>query len=103
MFVTNSSTLFDRMLDWSRQVDDLVARSTPTANAAPRGQLWLPPVDVSPDPYDNFLLSIAAGGRADYLVTGDKADLLALGRHGGTRIVTVAPSSAMKLVGLNQL
>ena len=34
------------MLDWSRQVDDLVARSTPTANAAPRGQLWLPPVDV---------------------------------------------------------
>ena len=46
MFVTNSSTLFDRMLDWSRQVDDLVARSTPTANAAPRGQLWLPPVDV---------------------------------------------------------
>ena len=46
MFVTNSSTLFDRMLDWSRQLDDLAARSTPAADPAVRGQLWLPPVDV---------------------------------------------------------
>lgn len=30
----------------------------------------LPVVDVSPDPYDNYLLSIAVGGAADYLVTG---------------------------------
>jgi uncharacterized protein len=49
----------------------------------------LPPVDVSPDPYDNYLLSIACGGEADYLVTGDKAHLLALGAHAGTTIVSV--------------
>ena len=49
----------------------------------------LPEVDVSPDPYDNYLLSIASGGEADYLVTGDKPDLLALGSYDGTRIVSV--------------
>lgn len=49
----------------------------------------LPPVDVSPDPYDNYLLSLAAGGEADYLVTGDKPDLLGLGRYEGTKIVSV--------------
>ncbi len=49
----------------------------------------LPPVDVSPDPYDNYLLSIASGGEADYLVSGDKPDLLALGHHQGTKIVSV--------------
>jgi hypothetical protein len=49
----------------------------------------LPLVDVSPDPYDNYLLSLASGGKADYLVTGDKPHLLALGRHDGTKIVSV--------------
>jgi putative PIN family toxin of toxin-antitoxin system len=49
----------------------------------------LPPVEASPDPYDNYLLSIACGGEADYLVTGDKAGLLALGSHAGTKIVSV--------------
>jgi hypothetical protein len=49
----------------------------------------LSPVDVSPDPYDNYLLSIASGGAADYLVTGDKTGLLALGHYAGTRIVSV--------------
>lgn len=49
----------------------------------------LPPVDVSPDPYDNYLLSLASGGEANYLVTGDKPDLLALGHHDGTKIVSV--------------
>ena len=41
----------------------------------------LPLVDVSPDPYDNYWLSIASGGEADYLVSGDKPDLLALGHY----------------------
>jgi predicted nucleic acid-binding protein len=50
----------------------------------------LPVVEASPDPYDNYLLSIAIGGRADYLVTGDKHDLLALKKHGGVAIVTVS-------------
>ena len=49
----------------------------------------LPPVDVSPDQYDNYLLSIASGGRANYLVTGDKRDLLALRKHESTSIVSV--------------
>lgn len=49
----------------------------------------LPPVEVSPDPYDNYMLSIASGGKADYLVTGDKSHLLALDSHAGTRIVSV--------------
>lgn len=50
----------------------------------------LPAVDVSPDPYDNYLLSIATRGQADYLVTGDKHDLLALKKYGGTSIVAVS-------------
>ena len=49
----------------------------------------LPQVDLSPDPFDNYLLAMAQVGRADYLVTGDKADLLLLASHGATRIVTV--------------
>ena len=49
----------------------------------------LPQVDLSPDPFDNFLLAMAQTGNADYLVTGDKADLLSLEGHGATRIVTV--------------
>ncbi|MFZ2109139.1 MAG: putative toxin-antitoxin system toxin component, PIN family [Roseiarcus sp.] len=49
----------------------------------------LPVVTVSPDPWDNYLLATAAAGGADFLVTGDKRDLLPLGRYGGAKIVTV--------------
>ena len=48
----------------------------------------LPPVQRSPDPRDDFLLGLCEVGKADWLVTGDKHDLLALGRHGSTRIVS---------------
>lgn len=48
----------------------------------------LVPVEVSPDPYDNYLLSLASGGKADYLVTGDKPGLLSLGTYAGTKIVS---------------
>lgn len=47
-----------------------------------------PSLDISPDPYDNFLLGMAQASRADLLVTGDKRDLLALGSHLGTRILS---------------
>jgi predicted nucleic acid-binding protein len=47
------------------------------------------PVDLSPDPYDNYLLALAAGGHADYLVTGDKTGVLAFDPYAGTKIVTV--------------
>jgi uncharacterized protein len=44
-------------------------------------------VERSPDPKDNYLLAMAQTGRADYLITGDKADLLSLGHFGPTRIL----------------
>jgi putative PIN family toxin of toxin-antitoxin system len=49
----------------------------------------LPQVDISRDSADNYLLALAEAGAADYLVTGDKADLLAIGKHGSTTIVSV--------------
>lgn len=60
----------------------------------------LPPVERSPDPGDDFLLALCDAGRADRLVTGDKDDLLALGRHGRTRIVGAAEMAAeLRLAG----
>ena len=49
----------------------------------------LPVVDASPDPDDNYLLALAAAGAADFLVTGDKHDLLRLAVYEGTKIITV--------------
>ncbi len=49
----------------------------------------LPKVDVADDPGDNYLLAMAAAGDAQYLVTGDKSDLLALEQYRGTQLVTV--------------
>lgn len=49
----------------------------------------LPKLDISPDPYDNYLLAIAQESAAHYLISGDKRDVLALGRHAGTKIVSV--------------
>ena len=50
----------------------------------------LPHVRRSPDPRDDFLLGLCEAGRANWLVTGDKDDLLALERHAATRIVNAA-------------
>jgi putative PIN family toxin of toxin-antitoxin system len=50
----------------------------------------LPDVQRSPDPRDDFLLGLCEAGQADWLVTGDKNDLLALDRHEQTHIVTAA-------------
>ena len=41
------------------------------------------------DPKDNFLLSLAVDGKADYLLTGDK-DLLVLEKIGDTDIKTIS-------------
>ncbi len=49
----------------------------------------LPVVTVSTDPYDNYLLAMASAGSADFLVTGDQRDLLALKLYEGTKIITV--------------
>ena len=47
-------------------------------------------VNVSRDPKDNKFLEAAVQGRAAYLVTGDKKDLLSLQTYKGIRIVTPA-------------
>ena len=48
----------------------------------------LPTVELSPDPDDNPVLAMAEASQAQFLITGDKKDLLALGKIGGTHIVT---------------
>lgn len=48
----------------------------------------LPEVQLSPDPDDNPILATAIAGGADYLVTGDKRDLLSLGKVEAVQIVT---------------
>jgi predicted nucleic acid-binding protein len=48
----------------------------------------LPNVELSPDPDDNPILATAIAGGADYLVTGDKRDLLSLGKVEAVQIVT---------------
>ena len=55
----------------------------------------LPRVRRSPDPSDDFLLALSEGGKAHYLVTGDKGGLLALARHHGTRIVSARKFAAL--------
>ncbi|WP_418884529.1 putative toxin-antitoxin system toxin component, PIN family [Cognataquiflexum nitidum] len=44
-------------------------------------------LNVCRDAEDNFLLSLAIDGKADYLITGD-SDLLVLGKIENTKIVT---------------
>lgn len=48
----------------------------------------LPVVSRSPDPSDDYLLALCEVANADYLVSGDKSHLLALGNHKCTRILT---------------
>jgi len=55
----------------------------------------LPRVRRSPDPTDDFLLALCEGGRADYLVTGDKSGLLTLEQHKNTRIVSARNFAAL--------
>jgi uncharacterized protein len=57
----------------------------------------LPIVDISPDPYDNFLLAMAQAGHADVLVSGDKRGVLSLVNHQSTRIVNAR--EALGLIG----
>lgn len=52
-------------------------------------------VQRSPDPDDDFLLALAEAGKADYLVTGDKSGLLALGRHKSVRIISAGDFAAL--------
>lgn len=49
----------------------------------------IPAVTASADPDDDYLLALVVAGAADFLVTGDKHDLLKLGIYQGTKIITV--------------
>ncbi len=55
----------------------------------------LPRVERSPDPTDDFLLTLSEAGKADYLVTGDKSGLLVLHHHKGTQIVSARDFAAL--------
>ncbi len=44
-------------------------------------------INDSPDPDDNYLLSLAVDAQADYLITGDKKHLLALSPFRGIPII----------------
>lgn len=44
---------------------------------------------VSPDPKDDFLLSLSYDSKAEYLLTGNKVDLLDLAEFKGTKIITL--------------
>ena len=46
------------------------------------------------DEKDNFLLSLAKEGNADYLITGDK-DLLSIKKLGQTKIITITEYLAL--------
>lgn len=50
----------------------------------------LPTVDLCKDPDDNPILAIALESHADFLVTGDKRDLLSMKQIGKTPIVSAA-------------
>jgi hypothetical protein len=54
-----------------------------------------PQVTICADPFDNYLLAMAAAAAADFIVTGDKRDLLSLGLYEGIRIVAVRDFLAM--------
>ncbi len=55
----------------------------------------LPEVDYSPDPDDNPILATAIAGKAFYLVSGDKKDLLMLERVEDIEIISVAEFVAL--------
>ena len=48
----------------------------------------LPSVDFSPDPDDNAILATAIKAQADFIVSGDKTDLLSLKKAEGIPIIT---------------
>lgn len=52
---------------------------------------------VADDPDDDAIIAAAVAGRADYLVTGDRAHLLPLGEYQGIRIIL--PQTFLEILG----
>jgi len=59
----------------------------------------LPSIAISPDPDDDPLLATAIAGEADWLVTGDKGDLLGLRKVKGVKIVTARTLTEVLALG----
>jgi putative PIN family toxin of toxin-antitoxin system len=66
------------------EVDAILAALLSQGETVP-GALELP--SVTGDPKDDAVVACAVEGKADFIVTGDE-DLLAMGSHEGTRMVT---------------
>ena len=60
----------------------------------------LPTLEVSSDPDDNVILATAVAGNAEAVVSGDRADVLALGDVEGIPIITAR--EAVERLGLDQ-
>lgn len=56
-------------------------------------------VSYSPDKADNMIIATAIAGNADYIVTGDKRDLLVLKEVAGIPIITAR--QALSMFGLS--
>lgn len=56
-------------------------------------------VQISPDPKDDFLLALCEEFSSDYLLTGNKVDLLELRRHKNTRILSLSEFLDLDLSG----
>ena len=54
----------------------------------------LPEVSLSPDPTDNPIPATTIAGEAELIVSGDKGDMLALGRVEGIPVVTAREAAA---------
>jgi putative PIN family toxin of toxin-antitoxin system len=74
----------DRIPLSKSEVDVILAALLSEAEMVP-GALELP--GVTRDPKDDPVVACAVEGEADLIVSGDQ-DLLALGSHGGTQVVT---------------
>ena len=84
---------------WHRIDPRIAARTIKTMGAIGHVVLDPPPVNYSPDPDDNIILAAAIAGEADFVVSGDKRDMLALGEVEGVRIVTAR--AAIRALGLD--
>lgn len=69
----------------SHQAGQLINRISKYATALKD----LPEVDYSPDPKDNPILSTGIEGQVQYIVSGDKKDMVKLGKVKGIPIITV--------------
>ena len=78
------------------QIDDFFQLITERAVVAETTSV----IRLSPDSNDDFLLALCLDNKADYLITGNKLDLLALERIGGTQIITLTEFLERIVTGL---